>query len=165
LVKKESFLRLVLAFAAGAFSFWLPVIFARLVFGELGILLTVTLLTLVLPALLCLALDFLAQWWTMPRPKLVLAMITGIWLTGPFFMMLSLTFTRGEGFHAPGAWSFFGVGNCAVPGLHVHDGHLRGLAPCGLTDDTSVDSFRFHKLELRPVQTRLIAICRLRAAC
>jgi hypothetical protein len=115
LVKKESFLRLVLAFAAGAFSFWLPVIFARLVFGELGILLTVTLLTLVLPALLCLALDFLAQWWTMPRPKLVLAMITGIWLTGPFFMMLSLTFTRGEGFHAPGAWSFLGLETALFP--------------------------------------------------
>jgi hypothetical protein len=115
LVKKESFLRLMLAFAAGAFSFWLPVVLARLVFGELGILLTVTLLTLVLPVILCLALDFLAQWWTMPRPKLVLAMITGIWLTGPFFMMLSLTFTRGEGFHAPGAWSSVGLETALFP--------------------------------------------------
>jgi hypothetical protein len=86
------------------------------VFGEdLGALLTVALLTLVLPVLLCLVLDLLAQWWTMPRPKLALSMLAGIWLTGPFFMMLSLTFTPGEGFHAPGAWSSVGLETAAFP--------------------------------------------------
>ena len=114
-MKKEPILRLVLGLAAGALSFWLPVVLARWVFGELGILLTVTLLTLVLPVLLCLALDFLSQWWTMPRPKLVLAMLAGIWLTGPFFMVLSLTFTPGEGFHAAGAWSFVGMETAIFP--------------------------------------------------
>lgn len=114
-MKKGPFLRLVLGLAAGALTFWLPVVLAHWVFGELGILLTATLLTLVLPVLLCLALDFLAQWWTVPRPKLFLAMIAGIWSTGPFFMMMSLTFTPGEGFHAPGAWSSVGLETALFP--------------------------------------------------
>jgi len=108
-VKKEPFLRLVLAFAAGALIFWLPVVLARLVFGDLGILLTIALLTFSLPVLLCLALDLLAKRWTMCKPKLALAMLAGIWSTGPFFIMLSLSSTPGEGFQAPGAWSSVGL--------------------------------------------------------
>jgi hypothetical protein len=115
-VKKGQVSRLARAFAAGALAFWSPVIIARFAFGEdLGVLLTIAPLTLVLPVLVCLALDSLAQWWDGPRPRLALAMITGIWATGPFFMMLALTFTPGEGFHQAGAWNSVGLGTALFP--------------------------------------------------
>jgi hypothetical protein len=34
----------------------------------------------------------------------------GIWATGPFFMMLAVTFTPGEGFHQAGAIIFTTIG-------------------------------------------------------
>jgi hypothetical protein len=102
-VKKEGFIPLACAFAASALSFWLPIVIARLAFGEyLGVLLTILPLTLVLPVLLCSALDFMGQRSAAPRPRLALAMMAGIWATGPFFMMLALTLKPGEGFHQPG---------------------------------------------------------------
>jgi hypothetical protein len=108
--------QLAFAFATGALSFWSPVIIARLVLGEdWGALLTVVPLTLVLPVLACLALDLMAQRWTAPRPGLALAMIVGIWASGPFFMMLANTFTPGEGFHQADAWSFVGLGTALFP--------------------------------------------------
>jgi hypothetical protein len=115
-VNNGQFSRLALAFSAGALTFWSPVIIARLAFGEtLAVFLAIVPFTLVLPVLVCLALDALARWCTAPRPQLALAMITGIWATGPFFITLALTFTPGEGFHQAGAWSFVGLGSALFP--------------------------------------------------
>ena len=115
-MNRGQFSRLALAFSAGALTFWSPVIIARLAFGEaLAVLLTIVPLTLLLPVLVCLALDSLAQWCAAPRPQLALAMITGIWATGPFFITLALTLTPGEGFHQAGAWSSVGLGSALFP--------------------------------------------------
>src|SRR5438270_13940313 len=115
-MKKEEFIPLACAFTAAAVSFWLPVLIARVVFGEyLGVLLTILLLTLVLPVLLCCALDFIEQQSAAPRPRLALAMMAGIWATGPFFMMPALTLKPGEGFHQPGAWGAMGLETLLFP--------------------------------------------------
>jgi hypothetical protein len=115
-VNKGQFSRLALAFSAGALTFWSPVIIVRLAFGEdLGVLLTIVPLTIVLPVLVCLALDSLAQWYAAPRPQLALAVITGIWATGPFFMTLALTLMPGEGFHKTGAWGAVGLETALFP--------------------------------------------------
>jgi hypothetical protein len=102
-------------------GFWLPIVIARLAFGEyLGVLLTILPLTLVLPVLLCSALDFMGQWSGAPRPRLALAMMAGIWATGSFFMMmLALTLKPGEGFIIhQGAWGAK-LSNYQIP-LSVH---------------------------------------------
>jgi hypothetical protein len=115
-VNKGQLRRLALAFSAGALTFWSPVIIARLAFGEaLAVLVIIVPLTLVLPVLACLVLDSLAQWCAAPRPQLALAMIAGIWATGPFFITLTLTLTPGEGFHQAGAWSSVGMGSALFP--------------------------------------------------
>ena len=115
-MNKEPLIPLASAFAAAALSFWSPIILARLVFGQdLSVLLTVVPLTLALPVLLCLVLDLLGQWQAGTRPRLALAMIAGMWASGPFCMMLALTFTPGEGFHQADAWSSVGLGTALFP--------------------------------------------------
>jgi hypothetical protein len=115
-VKNKPAIPLAFAFTTAALAFWLPVVFARLVFGEdLGVLLTIVPLTLALPVLLCFSLDLLAQWLAAPRLRLAVAMMAGIWASGPFFMTLALTVTPGEGFHQAGAWSSLGLGTALFP--------------------------------------------------
>jgi hypothetical protein len=143
-VKKEGFIPLALAFAASALSFWLPIVIARLVCGEyLGVLLTILPLTLVLPVLLCSALDFIGQWSAAPRPRLALAMMAGIWTTGPFFMMLALTLKPGEGFHQPGAWGVMGLETVLFPISTFMMSAYEGSLPAILLTTLALTVFAF----------------------
>jgi hypothetical protein len=90
----------------GSLSFWLPIVISRALFGaDRGVLLTILPLTFLLPVFCCLVLEVFTQKWRLSRPAFAGGMILGIWLTGPFWMMVANTSTAGEGFHMAGSWS------------------------------------------------------------
>jgi hypothetical protein len=74
----------------------------------LGELLTLLPLTLVLPFLVCLVQELLAGPFPGLRLIVGLAMITGIWATGPFFMVLADTLARAPGVPLAQAWGALG---------------------------------------------------------
>jgi|SwirhisoilCB2_FD_contig_61_5624787_length_1022_multi_4_in_0_out_0_2 hypothetical protein len=108
--------RVALGFAVGAFAFWLPIVALYWLFGgDWASLITGLLLTFLLPFFCCFALDSVAVAWNLPRLGLSVAMIFGIWATGPFFMTLANTSTAGEGFHMADAWGFVGFATATFP--------------------------------------------------
>jgi hypothetical protein len=107
---------IVRSFAFGALYFWLPIVVVSVIFGsDLGELLTLLPLTLVLPFLACLVQELLAR--PIPESRFVvgLAMITGIWATGPFFMLLADTLARAPGVPLAEAWGALGWETALFP--------------------------------------------------
>jgi hypothetical protein len=105
-----------LGFVLGAFAFWLPIVVLYwLLGGDWGSLITALLLTFLLPLFCCFVLDSIAVAWNRPRLGLSVAMISGIWASGPFFMTLANTSMPGEGFHMAGAWGFIGIATATFP--------------------------------------------------
>jgi hypothetical protein len=116
----------------GSLSFWLPILIARVLFGaDWGVLRTVLLFTFLLPVLCCLVLEAFTEKWRQSRPGFAMAMLLGIWISGPFWMMLANTQAPGEGFHAAGAWPSLGLMTAAFPAatfmMSTYEGSLSAL--------------------------------------
>lgn len=113
---KEKFSLIARSFAFGALYFWLPIVAVCVIFGhDWGELLTLLPLTLVLPFLVCLIQELLAR--AVPESRFIvgLGMITGIWATGPFFMLLADTLTRAPGVPVAEAWGALGLETALFP--------------------------------------------------
>lgn len=108
--------KLLRGFLIGSFSFWLPIVSASLVFGpDWGALITIFVLTLCLPVAACFILEAFSARWNQPRSRFAAAMVFGIWVTGPFWIVLANTSVSGLGFHMAGAWSYVGLMTATFP--------------------------------------------------
>jgi hypothetical protein len=109
-------LYLTLGFAVGAFVFWSPIIGAFWLFGsDWGEIIAALLFTFFLPVFCCFVLEALTLRCHRPRLGIAVAMVLGIWATGPVCMLLAGTRETGEGFHMIGAWSSVGQMTAIFP--------------------------------------------------
>lgn len=100
---------LALGFAVGAFAFWSPIVGAFWLFGaDWGSIITGLLFTFLLPVFCCFVLELLTVRCKCPRSGVAIAMVFGIWVTGPLCMLLAGTREAGKGFHMAGAWNSVG---------------------------------------------------------
>lgn len=110
-------------------AFWMPIVTVRMIFGsDWGVLITVFVLTLLLPVFGCFVLEALTRKWHKDRLIPSVAMITGIWATTAFWTTLAHTLIPGEGFHAAGAWGYVGLMTAFFPlttiMISTYDGSL-----------------------------------------
>jgi hypothetical protein len=87
-------------------------------------------------------------------------MILGIWLTGPFWMMVANTGAAGEGFHAAGAWSSTAFMTAFFPAttfmMSAYEGSLFAL----LFTTLAVSLFSLTPWSFQPTFDRCV-LCRM----
>jgi hypothetical protein len=152
--------RITRASLIGSLSFWFPIVIARVVFGtDWGVLLTILPLTFLVPAVCCLALEVFTERWRQSRPGFAIAMLLGIWISGPFWMMLANTGVAGQGFHAADAWRSLGFMTAAFPAATFMMATYEGSLVALLFTSFALIAFSLSTWSFRPVMDRCV-LCR-----